>query len=192
MTNELKPCPFCGDPMSSDGVHAFHSDKNKGCPINGLRWINPVLWNKRTPSTKQTGGMVSKGAVLAKLKPIMNDRNYEASLRFGVSLAIEEIEAMPCSNDKFVEALCSVTAAAKEMLSNLNNMDDEVEWPKSIERAEKLLKDKGSNKPENIMMETNLSFDEFNQEMAARGADVETGYVTDGNIHHNDDDKGAR
>ncbi len=48
--SNLKPCPFCGDPMygSAMGVYTKHfDDKNTGCPLYGVTFRTEE-WNSRT------------------------------------------------------------------------------------------------------------------------------------------------
>ena len=52
MTNtpQLKPCPFCGDPMEwRGGDYAAHTNFNSLCPVSSQGFTYPEKWNIRTP-----------------------------------------------------------------------------------------------------------------------------------------------
>ena len=45
---ELKPCPFCGDPMEwQKGGYASHTDPSAYCPIATQGFVFATPWNTR-------------------------------------------------------------------------------------------------------------------------------------------------
>tara|TARA_R110000823_G_scaffold213177_1_gene343125 strand:+ start:42 stop:320 length:279 start_codon:yes stop_codon:yes gene_type:complete len=45
---QLKPCPFCGDPMEwRKGGYAAHTDPSVYCPIATEGFVSTTLWNTR-------------------------------------------------------------------------------------------------------------------------------------------------
>jgi hypothetical protein len=49
MTDELKPCPFCGDPMEWNlSDHIRHVEQGN-CPIVAMGFVSLAAWNTRTP-----------------------------------------------------------------------------------------------------------------------------------------------
>ena len=45
---ELKPCPFCGDPMEwRKGDYAAHTDQSKNCPLVNQGFTILEAWNTR-------------------------------------------------------------------------------------------------------------------------------------------------
>ena len=45
---ELKPCPFCGDPMKYQAEQVVHENWRQPCP-NALWCFEVAAWNTRTP-----------------------------------------------------------------------------------------------------------------------------------------------
>jgi hypothetical protein len=46
---ELKPCPFCGDPMEwRKGDYAAHTDPSASCPLATQGFTIITAWNTRT------------------------------------------------------------------------------------------------------------------------------------------------
>ena len=66
MTNtpQLKPCPFCGDPMEwrgGDYYYAAHTNFKSLCPVSLQGFTYPEKWNIRTPP---------------KVKPLVWEKSY--------------------------------------------------------------------------------------------------------------------
>jgi hypothetical protein len=50
---ELKPCPFCGDPMEwQKGGYASHTDPSAYCPIATQGFVFATPWNTRVDADK--------------------------------------------------------------------------------------------------------------------------------------------
>ena len=103
MTDELKPCPFCGDKMGVTKQLFYHKTQRPDCPISKQAFVNEMadIWNARA---EQTGDMVSKQEVLELVRN-WNRHPKTGEMHETSKNIVEAIEAMPCSDDKLVEAL---------------------------------------------------------------------------------------
>lgn len=90
MTDKLKPCPFCLDPMAwSAAYYVHHRIQTPGCPISPYLFRDLAAWNRRADHIVDAAEMVTEpagdlvDAIAATIRRVDGKHNMGAGILAG-------------------------------------------------------------------------------------------------------------